>query len=88
MLNDPNLDQYDKDLRREELEELQGDLDTRVSQMYEVDCILFQADIPKYQIGKQKPLNESLGWNNLNRVIPLINCREPEDMKTHMKDYV
>ena len=51
-MNDPHLYQYDKDLKKEELQELLNDLDTRVSQMYEVDCILFQADIPKYQLSK------------------------------------
>ena len=50
-LKDPNSDEYDIIERKKEIDDLNADLETRLTQMYEVDSILFgQNDIPKFVI--------------------------------------
>lgn len=57
--------------------------------MYEIDSILFAGnDVPKFQLGKSKPINEHLGWNNLGRVLPMMTCREPVNIKELKANYI
>ena len=56
--------------------------------MFEIDAILFAGDLPKFQLGKSKPINEHMGWNNLARVLPMMTCREPDNIKELKPNYV